>query len=34
MSAMPNDLLAIFSKRADQIDDALIAKIDDFVARQ
>lgn len=34
MSAMPDDLLTIFSKRSDQIDDALAAKLDDFVARQ
>jgi conjugative relaxase-like TrwC/TraI family protein len=34
MSVMPDDLLTIFSKRTDQIDDALAAKIDDFVARQ
>jgi conjugative relaxase-like TrwC/TraI family protein len=34
MSAMPDDLLTIFSKRTDQIDDALAAKVNDFVARQ
>ncbi|MDJ0769826.1 MAG: MobF family relaxase [Ilumatobacter sp.] len=34
MSAMPDELLATFSKRTDQIDDALAAKIDDFVDRQ
>jgi conjugative relaxase-like TrwC/TraI family protein len=34
MSAMPDDLLTVFSKRSDQIDDALAAKIDDFVVRQ
>jgi conjugative relaxase-like TrwC/TraI family protein len=34
MSAMPDDLLTIFSKRSDQIDEALAAKIDDFVDRQ
>lgn len=34
MSAMPDDLLTNFSKRTGQIDDALTAKIDDFVARQ
>ncbi|MEZ5218547.1 MAG: MobF family relaxase [Ilumatobacteraceae bacterium] len=34
MSAIPDELLTIFSKRTDQIDEALAAKIDDFVARQ
>lgn len=34
MSAMPDELVDVFSKRSDQIDDALAAKIDDFVARQ
>ena len=34
MTAMPDELLTVFSKRSDQIDDALAAKIDDFVARQ
>ncbi len=34
MSAMPDDLLTVFSKRSDQIDDALAAKIADFATRQ
>ena len=34
MSAMPNDLLGVFSKRSDQIDAELDAKIADFLARQ
>jgi conjugative relaxase-like TrwC/TraI family protein len=34
MSAMPGDLLAVFSKRTDQIDGALAAKVAEFVARQ
>lgn len=34
MSAMPDDLLAVFSKRSDQIDVARAAKIADFGARQ
>lgn len=34
MTAMPDELTDVFSKRSDQIDDALTAKIDDFVARQ
>lgn len=34
MSAMPDDLLDVFSKRTDQIDGALAAKIADFTARQ
>jgi conjugative relaxase-like TrwC/TraI family protein len=33
MTAMPADLLAAFSKRTDQIDDALAAKIADFTER-
>ncbi len=34
MTAMPDDLLAAFSKRSDQIDDALADKIADFTNRQ
>jgi conjugative relaxase-like TrwC/TraI family protein len=34
MVAMPNDLLAVFSKRADEIDDALAVKVEDFATRQ
>lgn len=34
MSAMPHELLTVFSKRSDQIDEALAGKIDDFVDRQ
>ena len=34
MAAMPDDLLVAFSKRSDQIDEALVAKIEDFAARE
>ena len=34
MSAMPDDLLTVFSKRADEIGDALAVKIEEFATRQ
>jgi conjugative relaxase-like TrwC/TraI family protein len=34
MTAMPDDLLSVFSKRADEIGDALAVKIEDFTTRQ
>lgn len=34
MAAMPDDLLAVFSKRADEINEAVAVKVDDFAARK